>query len=138
VPRRECRSEERSDQHGERCDAQGSRSRSGLLATWGRLCRTTLRTTTSLFRRRWPSTRCLGQAAAPIPLIGARLNDKDSTVLLQLSYTSEGNWSRTLHKVEFLVKPSGDVGNWKPNTAIRVTVQKIILLMKGLCTLMGE
>nr|AAD13334.1 sialidase homolog [Trypanosoma cruzi] len=59
-----------------------------------------------------------------IPLIGARLNDKDSTVLFQLSYTSERNWNFTLHKKDFLVKPSGDVGNWETNTAIRVTVQK--------------
>ncbi|PWU99942.1 putative trans-sialidase, Group VII [Trypanosoma cruzi] len=60
----------------------------------------------------------------PVPLIGARLNDTDSTVLFQLSYTSERNWNFTLHKKEFLVKPSGDVGNWETNTAIRVTVQK--------------
>ncbi|EAN90742.1 putative trans-sialidase, Group VII [Trypanosoma cruzi] len=58
------------------------------------------------------------------PLIGARLNDQDGTVLFQLSYTSEGNWNLTLHKKDFLVKPSGDVGNWEKNTAIRVTVQK--------------
>ncbi|RNC35312.1 trans-sialidase [Trypanosoma cruzi] len=60
----------------------------------------------------------------PIPLIGARLNDKDGTVLFWLSYTSERNWNFTLHKVEFLVKPSGGVGNWETNTAIRVAVQK--------------
>ncbi|KAF8290805.1 putative trans-sialidase, Group VII [Trypanosoma cruzi] len=64
------------------------------------------------------------EGSSPIPLIGARLNDKDSTVLFQLSYTSEGNWNLTLHKKDFLVKPSGDVGNWEKNTAIRVTVQK--------------
>ncbi|EKG00483.1 trans-sialidase, putative [Trypanosoma cruzi] len=62
--------------------------------------------------------------AGSIPLIGARLNDKDNTVLFQLSYTSEGNWNFTLHKKDFLVKPSNDVGNWETNTAIRVTVQK--------------
>ncbi|EAN95643.1 trans-sialidase, putative [Trypanosoma cruzi] len=62
--------------------------------------------------------------SSPIPLIGARLNDTASTVLFQLSYTSERNWNLTLHKMEFLVKPSGDVGNWETNTAIRVTVQK--------------
>ncbi|EKG07953.1 trans-sialidase, putative [Trypanosoma cruzi] len=62
--------------------------------------------------------------SSPIPLIGARLNDKDNTVLFQLSYTSEGNWNFTLHKKDFLVKPSNDVGNWETNTAIRVTVQK--------------
>ncbi|KAF8295962.1 putative trans-sialidase, Group VII [Trypanosoma cruzi] len=64
------------------------------------------------------------EGSSPIPLIGARLNDKDSTVLFQLSYTSERNWNLTLHKKDFLVKPSGDVGNWGKNTAIRVTVQK--------------
>ncbi|KAF8286939.1 putative trans-sialidase, Group VII [Trypanosoma cruzi] len=62
--------------------------------------------------------------AGSIPLIGARLNDKDNTVLFQLSYTSERTWNLTLHKMEFLVKPSNDVGNWETNTAIRVTVQK--------------
>ncbi|RNC42704.1 trans-sialidase, partial [Trypanosoma cruzi] len=62
--------------------------------------------------------------SSPIPLIGARLNEKDSTVLFQLSYTSERNWNLTLHKKDFLVKPSGDVGNWETNTTIRVTVQK--------------
>ncbi|RNC42904.1 sialidase-like protein, partial [Trypanosoma cruzi] len=62
--------------------------------------------------------------AGSIPLIGARLNDKDNTVLFQLSYTSERNWNLTLHKMGFLVKPSNDVGNWETNTAIRVTVQK--------------
>ncbi|RNC60154.1 sialidase-like protein [Trypanosoma cruzi] len=62
--------------------------------------------------------------SSPISLIGARLNDTASTVLFQLSYTSEGNWNLTLHKMDLLVKPSGDVGEWKPNTAIRVTVQK--------------
>ncbi|RNC52016.1 trans-sialidase, partial [Trypanosoma cruzi] len=64
------------------------------------------------------------EGSSPIPLIGARLNDKDSTVLFQLSYTSERNWNLTLHKMDFLVKPSGDVGNWEKNTVIRVTVQK--------------
>ncbi|EKG00867.1 trans-sialidase, putative, partial [Trypanosoma cruzi] len=44
--------------------------------------------------------------SSPIPLIGARLNDKDNTVLFQLSYTSERTWNLTLHKMEFLVKPS--------------------------------
>ncbi|KAF8284097.1 putative trans-sialidase, Group VII [Trypanosoma cruzi] len=62
--------------------------------------------------------------AGSIPLIGARLNDTASTVLFQLSYTSERTWNLTLHKMEFSVKPSGDIGEWKPNTAIRVTVQK--------------
>ncbi|KAF5216985.1 hypothetical protein ECC02_010200 [Trypanosoma cruzi] len=63
-------------------------------------------------------------SSSPISLIGARLNDKDGTALFQLSWTSEGNWNLTLHKVEFFVKPSGGVGNWGTNTAIRVTVQK--------------
>ncbi|EAN85597.1 putative trans-sialidase, Group VII [Trypanosoma cruzi] len=62
--------------------------------------------------------------SSPVPLIGARLNDTASTVLFQLSYTSERNWNLTLHKMDFLVKPSGDVGNWETNTAIRVTVRK--------------
>ncbi|RNC41159.1 sialidase-like protein [Trypanosoma cruzi] len=62
--------------------------------------------------------------SSPIPLMGARLNDTASTVLFQLSHTSERNWNFTLHKKDFLVKPSGDVGNWETNTAIRVTVQK--------------
>ncbi|RNC40896.1 putative trans-sialidase [Trypanosoma cruzi] len=63
-------------------------------------------------------------SSSPIPLIGARLNDKDGTALVQLSWTSEGNLNLTLHKKDFLVKLSGGVGNWGTNTAIRVTVQK--------------
>ncbi|RNC45847.1 trans-sialidase [Trypanosoma cruzi] len=112
----------RRDQHGERRDAQGIR---GGVACWrhGADC------AVLLYKQQVHSFGDGGdprgaEGGSPISLIGARLNDTASTVLFQLSYTSERNWNFTLHKVEFLVKPSGDVGNWETNTAIRVTVQK--------------
>ncbi|RNE96067.1 putative trans-sialidase, partial [Trypanosoma cruzi] len=95
VPRRECHSVGQSDQHGERCGSQGS------WAQWpvGDMGQTvpyyftnnkfTLSATVTIHE-------VPKEDSSPIPLMGARLNDKDNTVLFQLSYTSEGNWNFTL------------------------------------------